>query len=244
MQREKRDPDQIRAEAPKPRKDFTGWIGWTQPEGRLTIETIAGYSPARRRLARCRCSCGNVVELSADVVIRQKVRSCGCLKREKLVERNTTHGGTGSRLFRIWEHALRNCDGENDRGILPAWRDFAAFRDWALDRGYRDDLTLGRIDPAGDYTPENCEWIPMKAQQSKRRNNVRIELEGELVTLAEASRRTGINRQTLADRLRAGKAGADLLRPAKLARVRAEEAGRGIPLLPQESGPPDRPDQE
>lgn len=33
MQREKRDPDQIRAEAPKPRKDFTGWIGWTQPEG-------------------------------------------------------------------------------------------------------------------------------------------------------------------------------------------------------------------
>lgn len=177
-------------------------------------------------------------------MIRQKVRSCGCLKREKLVERNTTHGGTGSRLFRIWEHALRNCDGENDRGILPAWRDFAAFRDWALDNGYRDDLTLGRIDHAGDYTPENCEWIPREAQQSKRRNNVRIELEGELVTLAEASRRTGINRQTLADRLRAGKAGADLLRPAKSARSRAEEAGRGIPLLPQESGPPDRPDQE
>ena len=224
MQREKREPDQIRQEAPRPRKDFTGWIGWMQPEGRLTIEAITGYSPDRRRLARCRCSCGTVVEISADVVIRQTTRSCGCLKREKLVKRNTTHGGTGSRLYRIWDHTLRNCGGENGPGILPAWRDFAAFRDWATKNGYRDDLTLGRIDAAGDYTPENCEWIPMKEQQAHRRNNVRIKLDGELVTLAEASRRTGINRQILSDRLRAGKAGADLFRPPRRPSDQSEAA--------------------
>ena len=215
MQREKNEPEQIRKEKPKPRKDFTGWIGWKQPEGRLTVVAITGYDTARRRLARCCCSCGNVVEVPADSVIRQKVRSCGCLKRETLAERNRTHGGTGSRLYRIWDHALRNCDRENGREISPAWRDFAAFRDWAMNNGYRDDLTLGRIDTSGDYTPENCAWIPMKDQQSHRRNNVRIELDGELLTLAEASRRTGINRQTLADRLRAGKTGADLFQQPK-----------------------------
>lgn len=208
MQREKRDPDQIRKDAPKPRKDFTGWIGWTQPEGRLTIEAITGYSPARRRLARCRCSCGAVIELPVDSILRQTIRSCGCLKREKLVKRNTTHGGTGSRLYRIWDHTLRNCGGENGPGILPAWRDFAAFRDWATKNGYRDDLTLGRIDPAGDYTPENCEWTP-------KQPHVWVELDGERVTLAEAVRRTGISRQTLADRLRYGQTGAELFRPPR-----------------------------
>ncbi len=121
--------------------------------------------------------------------------------------------GTGSRLYRIWT-IPPDCGVENERGSSPRGETSTALGQGSeeLVPGRPD---LGRIDPAGDYTPENCEWIPMKEQQAHRRNNVRIELDGELLTLAEAARRTGINRQTLADRLRAGKAGADLFRPPR-----------------------------
>ena len=188
------------------RKDFSDRIGWKQPGGRLTIEAITGYNRRRQRLALCRCECGTMKEIPLDSVLSENARSCGCLKREAMIRRNTTHGGTGSRLYRIWDHMRRRC---SDRGIrvCPEWESFEIFRSWALEHGYRDDLTLGRSDGAGPFSPENCAWLPAEAN--------RIELDGELVTLAEAARRTGIHRQTLADRYHAGKRGKDLICPPR-----------------------------
>lgn len=105
----------------------------------------------------------------------------------------------------------------SDRGIrvCPEWERFEIFRSWALEHGYRDDLTLGRSDGAGPFSPENCTWIPAEVKKITRKNSIRIELDGELVTLAEAARRTGINRQTLTDRYHAGKRGEDLICPPR-----------------------------
>lgn len=53
--------------------------------------------------------------------------------------------------------------------ICDEWSDFAVFRQWALDHGYRDDLTIDRLDVDGNYEPSNCIWADAQAQSENRR---------------------------------------------------------------------------
>lgn len=53
--------------------------------------------------------------------------------------------------------------------VCDAWRDFANFYRWAMAHGYRDDLTLDRIDGRRGYCPENCRWATYKEQNRNRR---------------------------------------------------------------------------
>lgn len=48
---------------------------------------------------------------------------------------------------------------------------FESFREWSLNNGYTDDLTIDRINVNGDYCPENCRWISMKEQCNNRSNS-------------------------------------------------------------------------
>lgn len=110
------------------------------------------------------------------------------------------HGGSGTRLYYVWSHMRRRCSNPKDVGyknyggrgikVCEEWvDDFVAFREWALASGYRESLTLERIDVNGDYCPENCTWIP-KSEQSKNRRNVRM-YNG--VPACEIARKNGIS---------------------------------------------------
>jgi len=49
-----------------------------------------------------------------------------------------------------------------------SWQEFITFRDWALTNGYRDNLTIDRINSNKGYYPENCHWISLSENVSKR----------------------------------------------------------------------------
>ena len=47
--------------------------------------------------------------------------------------------------------------------------DFVSFYKWAVANGYKDNLTIERIDVNGNYEPNNCKWVTITEQHKNTR---------------------------------------------------------------------------
>lgn len=106
------------------------------------------------------------------------------------------HGESGTRLNNIWYGMKARCYNPNHeeyqhyggKGVIVCedWRtSYINFRDWALQNGYSDELTLDRKEMNGNYEPSNCKWSTYKQQMNNKTNNVFVEYNGELFTVSE-----------------------------------------------------------
>lgn len=167
----------------------------------------------------CCCDCGNEANVITSNLRTGKSTSCGCARREVCRDRmkklNTTHGETGTRLFRIWTGIKTRCFDEKDksyrnyggRGITMCneWSsDFSKFMKWALESGYQDELTCDRIDNNRGYFPENCRWITRAQQQRNKRTNRILTFNGESHIVSEWAEITGIPKDRILHRLKDG----------------------------------------
>ena len=70
-----------------------------------------------------------------------------------------------------------------------------------MENGYRDNLTLDRIDGNGNYEPSNCRWVSMKEQSLNKRSNHLITYNGETLTITQWADRLGIDKMVLFARI-------------------------------------------
>lgn len=189
--------------------DLTG-----QRFGKLVVIKCVGRKRTHKNYL-CQCDCGNLHEVTSPDLKSGRVNSCGCLRREIRIQKNTTHNLRKHRLFSIWANMKSRCYNPNTdhyssygaRGIrvCEEWlNDFQAFYDWAMKNGYRDDLTIDRIEVNGNYEPGNCRWATSKRQANNTRRCVKVILNGETKTLSEWCDLLGINYRTVQDRRRRG----------------------------------------
>lgn len=167
-------------------------------------------------------------------VARCSVASCyrsKCLCKGYTVSKEgiTTHHETNTRLFKIWSGMKERCYRVNHthykdygaRGIkvCDEWLDnFISFKTWALSNGYDDTLTLDRVDVNGNYEPSNCKWSTVKEQMNNKRNNHKILIGNNEMTISQISEKYNIPKSTVrwrANNMKDVITGADMREPTE-----------------------------
>lgn len=188
--------------------------------GRLLVISRAPNSPTGKPMWNCVCDCGTECVKQSSALVNGCTRSCGCYNIERLKELKTKHGDAHSRLYGVWCGMRQRCLDENHhaykdygaRGITVCdeWaNDYKVFMDWAFANGYDKDAkphecTLDRIDNNKGYSPDNCRFVDPIVQANNTRNNRWITYNGETKTLAQWSKKVGINAFTISDRIERG----------------------------------------
>ena len=121
---------------------------------------------------------------------------------------NYRHGSKGTKLYEVWCGMRGRCLNPTNknyfryggRGITlcDEWmQSYLDFKRWALKNGYKEGLTIDRIDNDKGYSPNNCRWVTMSKQANNKRNTLFLEYKGERKPLQEWANELGIKRLTL-----------------------------------------------
>jgi hypothetical protein len=172
---------------------------------------------------KCKCDCGNITYVSTSNLTCNRIKSCGCLKLEKLLERSTTHNQRHTHLYDVWKSIRQRCNNPKNRGyhnyggrgitICEEWdKSFETFYKWSYANGYSTEnqkdeklkLTIDRIDNNGNYEPSNCRWVDRKTQASNTRIAKFFTINGETKCFSEWCRIFGIHRATFDRRIKNG----------------------------------------
>ena len=148
-------------------KDMSNVIGQTY--GIYTIIYECDHkSTDGHRLFHVKCNqCGFETDMRFDCIA--KIKECRHTKSSG-VYIDSTIRWSNKRLKHIFNGMCQRCYNPNDRTyrwygakgikICDDWnKNPLLFEQWALSHGYKEGLTINRIEEDKDYCPENCEWI-------------------------------------------------------------------------------------
>lgn len=181
---------------------------------RLTVlEKVIGKGS--KGLWKCRCDCGNIVFATSHDLRFEVKKSCGCFKKDYLSQKSMKHNLTKTRIYKIWVDMKRRCYNSNkigycnygERGIIicDQWKNnFLSFYNWSMQNGYKDDLSIDRINNDGNYEPSNCRWADRTTQNNNSRHNRYITYNGKTLTMSQWAKYLNLTYSCLKTRFRRG----------------------------------------
>ena len=120
---------------------------------------------------------------------------------------NIKHGMYGTPTYKSWAEMKFRCKNPH-RPFSKCYKGISYCKEWEnfdvflKDMGERPEgTTLDRINPRGNYNPENCRWADNYTQQNNRTNNKFFEYENEKLTLSQIARKYNISRSNLANKI-------------------------------------------
>ena len=160
----------------------------------------------------CLCECENECSVNTYKLTHKIRVDCGKHRSER---HHVSHGdarrGNLTKLYRIHKAMIQRCRNVNNKDykwyggkgikVCEEWYDYQTFKDWALNNGYEDGLTIDRLDSDKDYEPQNCRWVTMVEQNNNKPCVPKYEYNGESHSISEWARILGIKRELLKDRI-------------------------------------------
>lgn len=178
------------------------------------IDNHISKSGIIRRKVMCRCICGNVKDCIVADLIRGNPLSCGCSS----IGRKSKYKFGDASIYKKWYDMRERCYNPKNPSyknygaigvtVCDEWKNsYEPFAIWALNSGYSPELQLDK-DINGDgklYSPETCSWVTQLKNMSNRTCSVKYNFKGQLLTIPEISRLTGILQSNLKSAIINGK---------------------------------------
>lgn len=115
------------------------------------------------------------------------------------------------RLYRIWKAIRTRTSNSNipcakyysgkHIELCEEWNSYLNFKEWAINNGYKDNLTIDRKEGNKGYSPENCRWADSKTQNNNRSNNIYYDFNGKKLTINQIAEIVNVNASTLRKRV-------------------------------------------
>lgn len=180
--------------------------------GNVTVIKMMGHFSRKPWYeSMVKCDCGNeFITKDTNLINGVTTRCSECFFTTLRIFKHRDH-----RLIGIWRAMISRCTNIDNaryssyggRGITVCkeWlASFDSFYEWAVANGYEEHLTIDRINNDGNYEPSNCRWTTYAIQNLNKRTNRYINYEGEMMTIKEASQKSGIPMKNISDRIRYG----------------------------------------
>lgn len=182
--------------------------------GKLTVIKKLENNKFNHSTWLCKCDCGNkiVIDRSNLSINKTKTVSCGCHKKEII----TKHNKYKTKIYSVYIAMKQRCYNKQSipykyyggRGIkiCDEWLDeengFINFYNWSINNGWKEGLSIDRINTNADYKPDNCRWTNSLTQMNNTRRNHYVTHNNETHTIAEWARMLNENYSTLYNKLK------------------------------------------
>lgn len=161
---------------------------------------------------KCLCDCGNI-KVTKYIGTKNSIDNCGCEHKNKIPL--TKERKIELKLREVFSNMKTRCYNSNSKSykdyggrgitICDEWlNSFHSFKEWAINNGYKQGLSIERKNVNGNYEPNNCTFTNNIVQSNNRTNNHFITWNNKTQTIADWERELGYCYNSLRNRINKG----------------------------------------